>query len=332
CVAASLVLSASGGSPGEYRWYTVATGGTALPGEVNDTYVTPVIVVTTIFHVALNNGSCESSRTPVTASINSVAKPALTTSNCTAIGAVLSGPAGFASYTWSDSETTPSINIVAAGTYTLVVTSSSGCSSPPSDPVTFTSAFCNQPPVLQATTATTTIQGIVTIDLSSLATDLDNNLDISTLAVVVQPSSGATATINSNHELIVDYSNVSFAGIDELTVQVCDIAGACVQQVITIEVAGDITVFNAVSPNGDGKNDVFFIEYINDLPETKQNKVTILNRWGSVVFETTNYDNTTNVFRGLSDNGSELPSGTYYYILQFTSGASKRTGFISLRR
>ncbi len=332
CVAASLVLSASGGSPGEYRWYTVATGGTALPGEVNDTYVTPVLVVTTIFHVALNNGSCESSRTPVTASINSVAKPAVTTSNCTAIGAVLSGPAGFASYTWSDSETTPSINIVAAGTYTLVVTSSSGCSSPPSDPVTFTSAFCNQPPVLQATTATTTIQGIVTIDLSSLATDLDNNLDISTLAVVVQPSSGATAIINSNHELIVDYSNVSFAGIDELTVQVCDIAGACVQQVITIEVAGDITVFNAVSPNGDGKNDVFFIEYINDLPETKQNKVTILNRWGSVVFETTNYDNTTNVFRGLSDNGSELPSGTYYYILQFTSGASKRTGFISLRR
>jgi hypothetical protein len=77
---------------------------------------------------------------------------------------------------------------------------------------------------------------------------------------------------------------------------------------------------------------VFFIEYINALPDTQQNKVTILNRWGSVVFEAVNYDNTNVVFRGLSDSGTELPSGTYYYVLEFSSGAAKRTGFISLRR
>lgn len=28
---------------GDYRWYTVASGGTALPGEFNDTYLTPVL-------------------------------------------------------------------------------------------------------------------------------------------------------------------------------------------------------------------------------------------------------------------------------------------------
>lgn len=332
CVPTALTLTATGGVNGDYRWYTVATGGTAIPGEVNDTYATPVIATTTIYHVALFDGTCESSRTPVTATIEVVAKPAIITSNCTATGATLGGPAGFTGYTWSTGETTQQIAVTAAGTYTLTVTSAGGCLSPLSDPVTFTSAFCNQPPVIQPTTVTTTIQGSVTIDVSSLASDLDNNLDMTTLQVVAQPLSGATASVTASFEVVVDYSAVSFAGTDQLTIQVCDVSGACVQQVITIEVAGDITVYNALSPNGDGKNDIFFIQYIDALPETQQNRVTILNRWGTVVFETSNYDNTNNVFRGLGNNGAELPTGTYYYILEFESGAAKRTGFISLRR
>jgi gliding motility-associated-like protein len=282
--------------------------------------------------VAINNGICESSRTPVTATIEVVPKPGIVTSNCTATGATLTGPAGFSSYAWSNGATTQAIAVNTAGTYTLIVTSSGGCNSPASDPVTFAASFCNQPPVLQPTPVTTTVQGTITVNVSSIATDLDNNIDLSTLQVITQPASGATAFINANFELVVDYAGVTFAGTDQLTIQLCDVAGACAQEVITIEVAGDITVFNALSPNGDGKNDVFFIEYINALPETQQNKVTILNRWGSVVFETTNYDNTNNVFRGLSDSGTELPSGTYYYVLEFASGAPKRTGFISLRK
>jgi gliding motility-associated-like protein/uncharacterized delta-60 repeat protein len=331
CVAAAIALSASGGSPGEYRWYANATGGTDL-GLGNDTFTTPVISVTTIYHVAINNGICESSRTPVTATIEVVPKPSIVTSNCTATGATLTGPAGFTSYAWSNGATTQVIAVNTAGTYTLIVTSSGGCTSPASDPVTFAASFCNQPPVLQPTPVTTTVQGTVTVNVSSIATDLDNNIDLSTLQVIAQPASGANAFINTNFELVVDYTGVTFAGTDQLTIELCDVAGACVQEIITIEVAGDITVFNALSPNGDGKNDVFFIEYINALPETQQNKVTILNRWGSVVFETTDYDNTNNVFRGLSNSGSELPSGTYYYVIEFTSGSSKRTGFISLRR
>lgn len=332
CTAAALTLSATGGAPGEYRWYATATGGTAIAGETNDTYLTPILTVTTTFHVALNDGTCESSRTPVTATIENVAKPSVVTSNCNAAGATLSGPAGFASYAWSNGGTSQAINVTVAGTYTLVVTSSGGCTSPVSDPVTFTAAFCNQPPVLQPTTVTTTVQGTATINLTSLTSDLDNNVDLTTLQIITQPSSGAVAAINASFELVVDYTDVDFVGTDQVTLQVCDVAGACVQEVITIEVAGDITVFNALSPNGDGLNDVFFIQYIDALPETQQNKVTIFNRWGTVVFETTNYDNSNNVFRGLSNSGAELPSGTYYYTIEFTSGAEKRTGFISLRR
>jgi len=332
CGSGTVILGATGTTDGNYRWYTVSTGGSAIAGAVNGSYTTPLITSTTTYHVAINDGTCESSRTPVTAIITTITKPVVTTSNCTATGATLTGPTGFASYAWSDGSTTPSINVTLPGSYTLIVTSAAGCLSPSSDPTTFTSAFCNQAPTISPATVTTTIQAVVTLSLNTLINDLDNNIDPASIIVAVPPTSGAIATINAGLELVMDYSSVAFAGTDQLTIEACDLSGACAQQVIMIEVAGDITVYNALSPNGDGKNDVFYIQYIDALPETQQNKVTILNRWGSVVFETTNYDNTSNVFKGLSDSGAELPTGTYYYVVEFTSGASKQTGFISLRR
>jgi hypothetical protein len=38
-----MTLTASGSTNGNYRWYTVSTGGTAIPGEVNSQYITPVV-------------------------------------------------------------------------------------------------------------------------------------------------------------------------------------------------------------------------------------------------------------------------------------------------
>ena len=54
-----------------------------------------------------------------------------------------------------------------------------------------------------------------------------------------------------------------------------------------------------------------------DWKDTPNNKLTIFNRWGNIVFEgapyTNNFDGTSN--RGLRVGGDELPSGTYFYIL-----------------
>ncbi|MDZ7649730.1 MAG: gliding motility-associated C-terminal domain-containing protein [Cytophagales bacterium] len=77
---------------------------------------------------------------------------------------------------------------------------------------------------------------------------------------------------------------------------------------------------------------IFLIQYIDILPDTQENRVTIYNRWGSKVFEVENYDDTTNVFRGLNDNGNELPSGTYFYKIEFESGLTTRTGYLTLKR
>jgi len=91
-------------------------------------------------------------------------------------------------------------------------------------------------------------------------------------------------------------------------------------------------VYNALSPNEDGLNDIFKIEYIDLIPETRDNKVTIFNRWGSKVFEVDNYNNTSNVFRGLNDSGNELPTGTYFYKILFSSGREAETGYLTLKR
>ncbi|NBL63580.1 T9SS type B sorting domain-containing protein [Flavobacterium sp. NST-5] len=87
-----------------------------------------------------------------------------------------------------------------------------------------------------------------------------------------------------------------------------------------VEPAGNIVIYNGVTPNGDGLNDYFIIDGIRNYPN---NKVMIYNRWGVKVFETTSYDSNGNVFNGYSEGRAtfnpedRLPSGTYYYILTY---------------
>lgn len=83
---------------------------------------------------------------------------------------------------------------------------------------------------------------------------------------------------------------------------------------------GDVVIYDGVSPNGDGLNDYFIIDNIWLYP---QNKVRVFNRWGREVFYTENYDSSGNVFRGIAEGkgvinkGEQLPSGTYYYIVEY---------------
>lgn len=88
---------------------------------------------------------------------------------------------------------------------------------------------------------------------------------------------------------------------------------------------GTILVHNAFSPNGDAVNDKFIIDNIDDTVCYPENKVEIYNRWGVMVYETKNYNNVTNVFEGTSQGksaigeNSGLATGTYFYILNYTS-------------
>jgi gliding motility-associated-like protein len=69
--------------------------------------------------------------------------------------------------------------------------------------------------------------------------------------------------------------------------------------------------YTAISPNGDGKNDYFFIDCkkkgcSDDLKDCfKDNEVIIFNRWGNVVFKAEPYNNDW--------DAQGLPDGVYYY-------------------
>jgi len=80
---------------------------------------------------------------------------------------------------------------------------------------------------------------------------------------------------------------------------------------------------NVITPNSDGTNDFFAIE---NLPENTE--VTILNRWGNIVYSATNYQNTWN---GIDASGKELVEGVYTYKFKTESGKIGH-GFVHLLR
>lgn len=83
---------------------------------------------------------------------------------------------------------------------------------------------------------------------------------------------------------------------------------------------------NGFSPNGDGVNDLFFIERIQNYPNAV---VQIFNRWGNLIY--TSNPGYTNPWDG-KYNGNELPIGTYYYVIDLKDDAAKEliTGPVSI--
>lgn len=343
CGPGVVTLTAMGGVNGQYRWYTVSTGGSPITGEVNATYTPPTLTSNTSFFVSINDGICESSRTAVVATVvTPPEKPAITSSIapignsitiCSTTTLVLSAPAGFTGYLWSTGATTQQITVSSSGSFSVSVSAFPGCFSPASDPlnITVVAAPCtNSPPVINPDQVSTIVGGQVSIDLLELISDADNNLALSTLAIVQPPTSGAPAQLVNNF-LEIDYTGFPFTGTDFITLEVCDLFYECTQQMLEVEVVGEIEIYNAVSANGDNKNPIFEIRYIDLLPDTQQNNVTIYNRWGTIVFEVDNYTE-TNAFRGVSSDGKELPAGTYFYRIRFKSGREPETGYLSLKR
>ncbi len=96
-------------------------------------------------------------------------------------------------------------------------------------------------------------------------------------------------------------------------------------------------IYNVLTLNGDEHHEYFEIEGIEDFPE---NTVRIFNRWGVLVYEASGYNNDEVSFRGLSEGRvtiarkKMLPTGTYYYILEYSKNGKgvSEAGFLYLKR
>ncbi len=107
---------------------------------------------------------------------------------------------------------------------------------------------------------------------------------------------------------------------------------------VRVVIEDDIEVYNSISPNGDGDNDIFRIRNIDFYPE---NTLSIYNRWGIEVYRVTSYGLNDNFFKGFSEGRStvsrdvELPEGTYFYTLTYknTKGIEKNlSGYLYIKQ
>ncbi len=178
----------------------------------------------------------------------------------------------------------------------------------------------NTPPVYTAPSVTPAAvpgQSIV-LSISALVSDLNNNLDLNSFSNFNSTANASSSYDPNSGDLTLDYSNAIFSSAqDNVSFTICDQLNACTDIILQIDLNGEITVFNGISPNGDGDNDYFFIENIQFVEP--ENKVSIYNRWGDLIFDIDNYDseNPDKRFNGISNKGKEVTSGVYFYKVEF---------------
>ncbi|MDQ6471839.1 gliding motility-associated C-terminal domain-containing protein [Flavobacterium sp. LHD-80] len=226
--------------------------------------------------------------------------------------------------------TNPNITIEADGNVKILSTTPAGT-------YTYTYQICEKlnPNNCDTGTITITVVPNGVINLSSSACNDDTTLiDLLALLPAETPRNGTWVDTNNTRALQGGILNAFGLALGNYVFEYKIADQNCPRSVLlTMEINDDckvlpcenIVVHNAFSPNGDGINDVFVIDGIGDLTCYPGNTVEIYNRWGILVFETTDYNNTTNAFDGTSRgrttvNKSEgLPTGTYFYIVTYKS-------------
>lgn len=106
------------------------------------------------------------------------------------------------------------------------------------------------------------------------------------------------------------YANGTYTVIQIVTDQY-GCKDTAIAQIKILNVANEIEqlIPNAISPNNDGKNDVWRLDFINVYyPDAE---IEIFNRWGERIYYSKGY---SNVWDG-TYNGNPLPVGTYYYVI-----------------
>ncbi len=210
----------------------------------------------------------------------------------------ITGPTDGITYTWSTGATTETIVVDESGTYDLTITVGPCTVSDTvevfiSDPITVDlgADFKTCPDEPQTITAVAsdpdvTFQWFLNGDIITGETS-------STLEFTVSPDAFGTQTYS------VIASKGDCTGEDEIDVTKYDV--------------GNCVISQGISPNGDGFNDNLDLEFLSDRTGGITN-LQIFNRLGVQVFEQNNY---INEWGGQDQDGNELPTGTYFYVIDF---------------
>ena len=167
------------------------------------------------------------------------------------------------------------------------------------------------------------------VELKVWINDCDKTYEVQIVSVVgCDPNASKTIEWNSVNSGLLTKNLPSFSTLRITTSDGClFVRSYDLSALSPLVLACDLRPFNYLTPNGDGSNDYFHIENI-DRPNYQGAKVAIFNRWGQLIWEGKNYDNTTVRWSGKNTSGSDVPAGTYYYTIEVLG--TKLTGYVEL--
>lgn len=84
---------------------------------------------------------------------------------------------------------------------------------------------------------------------------------------------------------------------------------------------------NVITPNGDGRNDTFYVEHMEKFPTAH---LRIFDRWGLKVFDQQEYNQYQNPITRKGWDPGDLNSGTYYFELLLPSVEKMESGYIQI--
>lgn len=297
CGAGSVTLEATA-NIGIINWYTEATGGTSV--FTGNTFITPEIYANTVYYAeASNNGCANSTRIPVNVIIFTppVVTDEMNVILCEAEKIILDAKITGVDYEWSTGETTQSITISQAGTYTVNVTS----------------------PAPESCTSTKTITVIeykkpiiknINVDKRTVSINLENSQDYFEFSVD-----------GTNYQS----SNIFYevpGGLQTAYVRAKDnqcTANFTSKQFIVLIIPAFFT------PNNDSSNDFWEITGMGNYPMAE---VSIFDRYGKFIVKLTSsklsWDGTY--------NNALLPASDYWYALKINDETPVFRGHFTLKR
>jgi gliding motility-associated-like protein len=240
-------------------------------------------------------------------------------------GSLLIDPStGMATYT-------PNVGFIGNDTFTYTVADALGTISNTAV-VTIVVNPINDPPLAVDDGPLSHNTGLpLTIDALGNDSDPDNIITELSIIGVTSPTFGSTRI--ENNMIVYEPSGTS-SGTVTFSYTIQDPEGLTSTAIVTIIYEYiELEVSEGFSPNDDGNNDTWHIRSIESYPG---NNIKVFDRWGLLVYQVSNYDNTSIAWNGRANTGNQagnyLEQGTYYYVLDLGANTKAFSGFVVIVR
>jgi hypothetical protein len=211
---------------------------------------------------------------------------------------------------------------LAVGTYSVTATSRiTGCVSPP------TSEDIIAEPVFPG------------LDFQIVPASCGLNNGSASLSIISSVAISSVTWFDVNGAVVTVGPSLDEVYAGTYSVNVVTILGCESDEIIEIDT--EIRPRNFISRNGDNSNSYFHIDCIENFTiengAPQDNRVKIFNRVGTLVYEMDGYDNVDIYFNGKSNKGigtnlmgTELPDGTYFFIVDKKDGSRPMEGYLEI--